>query len=124
LRCYEPVCSIAVYPHLVKPGLGKRAELSKSDLNKLLKGAGKTARYVELHSVADFDRPEIEVLIAAAVKLVKLRLDPDAKGTMIIKAEEQRAPRDRYGGRTFCQRRRREAQRIWEMQCVSRCFIP
>ncbi|HTT85418.1 MAG TPA: hypothetical protein VMF67_18215 [Rhizomicrobium sp.] len=93
MRCYEPVYSIAVYPHLVKPGFWKGAELSKSDPNKLPKGSGKTARYVELHSVADFDRPEIEALIANAVTLAKLRLDPDAKGTMTIKAEEQKKRR-------------------------------
>jgi len=29
-------------------------------------------------------------LIAAAVKLAKLRLDPDAKGAMVLKAEEQK----------------------------------
>jgi len=52
-------------------------------------GQGKTARYVELNSVADFDRAEIEALIADAVKLAKLRLDPNAKGTVIIKAEAQ-----------------------------------
>lgn len=37
-----------------------------------------------------FDCPEIEALIAAAVELAKLRPDPDAKGAMIIKAEEQK----------------------------------
>jgi hypothetical protein len=89
-RGYEGVCSISVYPHLVKLGFGKGAELSKSDPNKLLKGQGKTARYVELNSVADFDRAEIEALIAEAVKLAKLKLDPNAKGAVIIKAEEQK----------------------------------
>ena len=89
-RGYEGVCSISVYPHLVKLGFGRGAELSKSDPNKLLQGSGKTARYVALNSVADFDRPEIEALIADAVKLAKLHLDPDAEGAMIVKAEEQK----------------------------------
>jgi hypothetical protein len=89
-RGYEGVCSISVYPRVVKLGFGKGAELSKSDPNKLLQGSGKTARYVELNSVADFDRAEIERLIADAVKLAKLRLDPNAKGATIIKAEEQK----------------------------------
>jgi hypothetical protein len=48
------------------------------------------ARYVELSSVADFDRPEIERLIADAVKLANLRLDPKAEGAVIIKAEAQK----------------------------------
>ncbi|MBV9692749.1 MAG: hypothetical protein JO261_03525, partial [Alphaproteobacteria bacterium] len=55
------------------------------------KGTGKTVRAVELNSVADFDRAEIEALIAAAVKLAGLRLDPNAKGAVIVKAEEQQA---------------------------------
>ncbi len=87
---YEGVCSLSVYPRLVKLGFGKGAELSKSDPKKLLQGQGKTVRYVELSSVADFDRPEIERLIAGAVKLAKLRLDPNANGAVIIKAEEQK----------------------------------
>jgi hypothetical protein len=89
-RGFEAVCSISVYPDVVKLGFGKGAELSKSDPNRLLKGTGKTARYVELNAVADFDRPEIEALIADAVKLAKLRLDPNAKAAVIIKAEEQK----------------------------------
>jgi hypothetical protein len=89
-RGYEGVCSISLYPQLAKLGFGKGAELAKSDPNKLLQGQGKTARYVELHSVADFDRAEIQELIAEAVKLAKLRLEPDAQGAMIIKAEAQK----------------------------------
>src|SRR5580692_741903 len=89
-RGFEGVCSISVYPHVVKLGFGKGAELAKSDPSKLLQGSGKTARYVELHSVAEFERAEIERLIADAVKLGKLRLDPSAKGAMIVKAEEQK----------------------------------
>src|SRR5215469_13013542 len=89
-RGYEAVCSVSVYPRLVKLAFGKGAQLSKSDPKKLLQGQGKTVRYVELNSVADFDRAEIEALIAEAVKLAKLRLDPRAKGAVIIKAEEQK----------------------------------
>jgi hypothetical protein len=81
-RGYEGVCSISVYPSVVKLGFGKGAELSKSDPNRLLQGQGKT--------IADFDRAEIEALIADAVKLAKLRLDPNAKGAVIIKAEAQK----------------------------------
>jgi hypothetical protein len=92
-RGFEAVCSISVYPDVVKLGFGKGAELSKSDSNRLLQGQGKTARYVALNAAADFDRAEIEALIANAVKLAKLRLDPDAKGAVIIKAEEQKQRR-------------------------------
>ena len=89
-RGYEGVCSISLYPRLVKLGFGHGAELSKSDPNRLLQGQGKTVRYVELNAVADFDRPEIEALIADAVKLAKLDIDPGAKGAVIVKAEEQK----------------------------------
>ena len=89
-RGYEGVCSISVYPQSVKLGFGKGAQLAKSDPNKLLQGQGKTVRYVALNSVADFNRAEIEALIAGAVKLAKLRLDPNAKGAVIVKAEEQK----------------------------------
>ena len=89
-RGYEAVCSISVYPRLVKLGFGKGAQLSKSDPNRLLQGQGKTARYVELNSVADFDRAEIQSLIADAVRLAELRPDPNAKGEVIIKAEAQK----------------------------------
>jgi hypothetical protein len=107
-RGYEGVCSVSVYPGSVKLGFGKGAELSKSDPNKLLQGQGKTVRYVELNSVADFDRAEIEALIAGAVKLAKLRLDPNAKGAMIIKAEaqKQRARRATKAARPASTRRK------------------
>ena len=105
-RGYEGVCSISVYPHLVKLGFGKGAELAKWDPNKLLQGQGRTARYIELNSIADFDRAE--ALIADAVKLAKLRLDPDAKGAVIIKAEEQRARRTTKTARPASTRRARQ----------------
>jgi hypothetical protein len=112
-RGYEGVCSISVSPRSAKLGLGKGAQLSKSDPNKLLQGQGKTVRYAELNSVADFDRAEIEALIADAVKLAKLRLDPNAKGAVIIKAEaqKQRARRATKAARPASTRRAKGRQR-------------
>jgi len=89
-RGFEGVCSISLHPSSVKLGFGQGAQLSKSDLTRLLRGQGKMVRYVELRTVADFNSSEVEALIAAAVKLAKLRLDPNAKGGLIIKAEEQK----------------------------------
>ncbi len=97
------MCGIAVYPDCVKLFFGQGAQLTKSDPKQLLHGSGKLARYVTMNAVTDFDRAEIEVLIAGALKLAKLRLDPSAKGSMIVRAEEQkqraraarRAPPDR-----------------------------
>ena len=87
---YEGLCSIALYPSSVKLFFGQGAQLSKSDPGRLLQGRGKTVRHVVLSSVADFDRAEIQALIAAAVKLAKVRLDPSAKGSVILRTEAQK----------------------------------
>jgi hypothetical protein len=94
---YDGLCSIALYPRSVKLFFAQGAQLSKSDPNKLLQGRGKTVRHVVLNTVADFDRAEIEVLMAAALKLAKLRLHPSAKGSVIIKAEAQKQRARRAG---------------------------
>lgn len=98
---YGGVCSLALYPSEVKLHFGQGAQLSKSDPSKLLQGRGKTVRHVVLSSAADLDRAEIEALIAAALKLAKVRLDAGAKGAVIVKAEEQkqRALRAKKAGR-------------------------
>jgi hypothetical protein len=87
---YDGLCSIALYPREVKLFFGQGAQLSKSDPNQLLQGHGKTVRHVVLNTVADFDRAEIEVLMAAALKLANLRLNSSAKGSVIIRAEAQK----------------------------------
>lgn len=87
---YEGLCSIALSPQGVKLHFGQGAQLSKSDPKKLLQGSGKTVRHVVLTSAADFDRAEIEVLMAAALKLAKVRLDGSATGSLIIRAEAQK----------------------------------
>jgi hypothetical protein len=86
---YDGLCSIALYPRLVKLFFAQGAQLSKADPGKLLQGRD-GVRHVVLNTVADFDRAEIEVLMAAALKLAKLRLDASAKGSVIIKAEAQK----------------------------------
>ncbi len=110
---YEGLCAIAVYPREVKLSFGQGAQLSKSDPNKLLQGRGKTVRHVALNSVADFERAEIEVLMAAALKLAKVRLDASAKGSVIIKAEaqKQRARRAKKAARPASARRTAKARR-------------
>ena len=110
---YEGLCAIALYPREVKLSFGQGALLSKSDPNKLLQGRGKTVRHVVLNAVADFDRAEIEVLMAAALKLAKVRLDASAKGSVIIKAEaqKQRARRATKATRPASTRRTAKARR-------------
>jgi hypothetical protein len=110
---YEGLCSIALYPDRVHLYFTRGAVLSKSDPSKLLQGSGKTVRHVVLNKVSDFDRAEIEVLMAAALKLAKLRLDASAKGSVIIKAEEQkqRASRAVKAARPTSTRRAAKARR-------------
>jgi len=86
---YEGLCSLALYPREVKLYFTQGELLSKSDPDKLLQGRAKV-RYVVLNAVADFERGEIEVLMAAALKLAKVRLDPSATGSVIIRAESQK----------------------------------
>jgi hypothetical protein len=109
---YDGVCSIALYPHGVKLFFAQGALLSKSDPNKLLQGRA-TVRHVVLNTVADFDRPEIEVLIVAALKLAKVRLDASAKGSVIIRAEaqKQRARRASTAARAASAHRTAKARR-------------
>lgn len=87
---YDAVCTLALYPSVVKLFFAHGPQLAKSDPGKLLQGRGKAVRYVELNSVADFDRPEIEALMTATLSLAKVRLEASAKGSVIIKAEEQK----------------------------------
>lgn len=110
---YEGLCSLGVYPDRVNLYFGRGAQLSKSDPGKLLQGSGKTVRHVVLSAVADFDRAEIEALIAAALNLGKVRLDPSAKGSVILKAEaqKQRARRATKAARPASTRRTAKPRR-------------
>ncbi len=86
---YEGLCSLGLYPHEAKLFFAQGVLLSKSDPNKLLQGRGPGVRHVVLSAAADLDRPEIAALLAAALKLAKLRPRAGAKGEVIIKAEAQ-----------------------------------
>ncbi|MBL8769305.1 MAG: DUF1801 domain-containing protein [Planctomycetes bacterium] len=86
---YEGLCSIGLYPSGAKLFFSQGAKLSAADPKKLLKG-GSNVRHVVISAIADFDRPEIEALFVAALQLAKLRVDPRAKGSVIIRAEAQK----------------------------------
>jgi hypothetical protein len=109
---YEGLCSFALYPNRVHLYFAQGALLAKSDPNNLLQGRGK-GRHVVLNAVADFDRAEIEVLMVAALNLAKLRLDPSAKSSVIIKAEaqKQRARRAAKPARSASAHRTAKARR-------------
>ncbi len=87
----DAVCAVALDPRGAKLYIAGGERLSKSDPSRLLKGRGKAVRHVVLNAIADFEREEIEALITAAVELTKVRLDPSAKGSVVIKAGEQKA---------------------------------
>lgn len=87
---YAALCTLSLSPQGAKLYFANAAALSKLDPNKLLQGGAKTVRYVALSSVAEFERAEIEALMAAALKLAKLKLVAGAEGAVILKAGEQK----------------------------------
>jgi hypothetical protein len=87
---YEAVCSLALGPSGAKLCFARGPALSKADPHKLLQGRGKLVRHVELQTAADFDRPELQALLAAALKLANLRPLAGAKSALILKADSQR----------------------------------
>ena len=85
----DGLCSLAVHADKVLLYFTNGAKLSKADPSELLQGRA-SVRYVVMSAAADFDRPEIEALFVAAAKLAKLRLDPSAAGSVIIRADAQK----------------------------------
>jgi len=112
-RGYDAPCSLGLFPDRVCLFFGRGAELPKSDPEKRLQGSGKTVRHVVLSKAADLDRAEIQALVAAALKLAKLRLDPSAKSSVIFKVEAQklRAERARKAARPAAPRRKARTRR-------------
>ena len=109
---YEGLCSLGLYPDCVKLFFSQGARLSKQDPNKLLRGSA-GVRHVVMHSAADFDRAEIEALMAAALKLAKIRPNASAQGSVILRAEaqRQRARRTSTAARPASARRKAKARR-------------
>jgi len=112
-RGYDAVCSLALYPEQVKLFFARGTQLSKSDAGKRLQGSAKLVRYVPIKAAADLDSAEIEALMVAALGLAKLRLVAGAKGSVIIKADEQkkRAVRAKKAARPTSPRRAEKARR-------------
>jgi hypothetical protein len=107
---YDAVCTLALYPSLVKLFFTGGPQLSKADPKKLLKGSGKMVRYVELSSAADFDRAEIEALMAGRVEALERR-EANAKGSLIIKAEAQKQRRAKKAAPKSSPRKKAKAKR-------------
>lgn len=109
----DALCGLALYPDCAKLFFTQGVTLSKSDPDGLLEGSGKTVRHVVLQAAADLDRPGIEGLLAAALKLAKVRLDARAKGALILKveAQRQRARRAKQAARAASAPRTRKPRR-------------
>ena len=80
--------SVVLYPRWVSLFFFKGALLD--DPHGLLEGGGKIIRHIKLHTVAQFDRPEVEDLIAQQLALADPPLDPDAAGRLVIKSVSAR----------------------------------
>lgn len=68
------------------------------DAKKLLRGSGKQTRFIRLESARQLAHPDVEGLISAAVKLSRIPLATEGKGSLIIKTnktEEAKKPQRR-----------------------------
>lgn len=84
------VAGLSLKPGGVTLFLNGGDALSQFDPKGLLGPKGGLARQLALHSIADYDRPEIEILIAGAVLLAKVKLVPGTPTRTIVKAAEQK----------------------------------
>ena len=94
-RRSDIILSIVLYPRWVSLFFMHGASLP--DPRKLLRGSGTTVRHVRLADASDLDKPEVEALIAAALKRADPPIDPSRRGRSVVKMalEKQRARRPR-----------------------------
>lgn len=92
---YEGVCSLSLRPGEVKVFFTRGAELGRVDSTRLLKGSGKTVRYVEVGAASDLERAEVEALFVAALKLAKPRVGDRAEGSIVFKVDSQKQRAER-----------------------------
>jgi hypothetical protein len=76
--------SIALYPRWVTLFLMQGAKLD--DPEKLMTGSGSRVRSIRLDGLATLKDPDVDALISAAVMHAGWRLDPKAKGELVIKS--------------------------------------
>lgn len=84
--------SVVLYPRWVSLFFFRGALLD--DRAGLLRGDGKIIRHIRLRAIDEFERPEIEDLIAQSLDRAEPPLDPAARGRLIIKSiSGKRRPR-------------------------------
>jgi hypothetical protein len=82
-RPSDTICSIAAAANGVGLAFYHGADLP--DPHKILQGSGSQNRFVRLDSAAMLERPEVDALISAAMKLTK-PLPASGKGKLIIRS--------------------------------------
>ena len=80
----QVLLSVVLYPRWVSLFFFKGRLLD--DPAGLLDGDGKIIRHIKFRTVEEFERPEIEDLIAQQLDLGEPSLDPEARGRLIIKS--------------------------------------
>jgi hypothetical protein len=86
------ILSVVLYPRWVNLFFFKGTLLE--DPAGLLRGGGRLVRSIRLHDLAEFERPEVEALIAQALELAEPPLDPAGEGRLTIKMRlEKQRPR-------------------------------
>ena len=83
-RASKMPLSIALYPRWVTLFFMQGAKLD--DPEKLMTGSGSTVRSIRLDGTATLKDPEVDALISAAVMQAGWKLDPRAKGELVIKS--------------------------------------
>lgn len=83
-RPSDAIFSLAMYPRYVCLCFLQGAGLP--DPYRLLRGEGKIARNIRLAEPADFDKPEVRQLIAAALERARVQLDESNPRKLIIKS--------------------------------------
>ena len=78
------IFSIAVYPRWVS--LFFLQGVGLPDPKKLLKGSGTKVRHIVLNSADDIVSPDVEALVAQALRSAKIRIDPTQKRRLLIKS--------------------------------------
>jgi hypothetical protein len=85
-RPYEAVCSLAAQAG----GVSLYLSVKVPDPKKLLHGSGKQVRSLVLPAAATLDQPDVEALIAGAIKIAPVPFDPAASPRLVIKSNSAR----------------------------------
>jgi hypothetical protein len=83
-RASEAIFSVVLYPRWVSLFFLQARGLRDHD--GLLQGSGTVARHIVLQNAGDLGLPAIEDLVAQALELAKVPLDPSAPRRLIIKS--------------------------------------